>query len=209
MGSNHWMAFFAMVGPLTFSLAAQPNRKPIQVSVWAGVYSPLTEFGVVGVAHGEETAAPSVGIALAHDFGGRLSLATSVTWVRGVDTRVRPTPACTQRCQPGTISGGRVAIGLATLSWRLPTPVGLFSLDGGLGFKAYRNGDAISACDDQFCFDAGAFQESLTNVAGQIGVGWRLRETLPLGLRLMDVVSRYKTGRQQHDILLLLELRLL
>lgn len=190
------------------SVQAQPVRSSVAIDLNGGAYVPAAPFGTFGFATGEEEAAQTLGAAVRYRFGRKqeFSAGISVNWVWGLATRVVPTDGCTGACAPSRIEGGRNLLAFATVTWEQATGIGVLSPFGGVGAKSYRNGDGISACDNQFCYDTTYFQESLTDLAGEVGLGWRPRGISFVGIRISDVVSRYKTGRLQHNFLLLLTL---
>ncbi len=191
---------------------AQTDRGRIGVELNGGVYVAATSFGTHGVVRAKEGSAKAIGGAVTYRFGQNRSvgIGLAVNWVWDLSTHEVPTPACTGRCGPSTAQGGRSLLALASVTWQASGRLGAFSVTGGPGLKSYLNGGSINVCEGEpFCRDRGYFSESLTDLAGQLSVGWRPSTSSRLGLRVSDVMSRYKTGRMQHDLLFLLTLHVL
>jgi hypothetical protein len=211
LSANRWLFVLAM-NPLFFpAAAAQRSGAPIGLEINGGTYVPVTSLGAFGFASAKERVAPTVGAEILYHLRQNRAFGVGVAaaWTWSIENEVRPTSSCTGPCVVSRQRGGRSLVGLVVLAWPVSSPIGLFALTGGAGFKSYENGGAISACDNQYCYDSGYFLGSSTSVAGQLGFTWRPRRDGRLGLRLTDVVSRYRTGHFQHDFLVLLSLRLL
>lgn len=207
--SLRWLLLVGFHVSIVTVAEPQPLRGALGVELNGGAYIPAAPFGTFGMAAGKEQSAKTIGGTVTYRFARQqqLGIGATANWVWGLATRIAPTAACTDNCNPGSIAGGRSLLALVIVDWQPTTPIGPLSLTGGAGFKSYLNGGAISACDNQFCYDSGYFAGSLTNLAGQLSLGWRPGKRFPVGLRATDVVSRYKTGRVQHNLLFLLTLR--
>jgi len=188
------------------SLPGQEVRRPPRVSVHigAGLSTPLTDLGSVGYAEGRQLASPLITLAI--EANGRrrtgFRLATAVATSRGIE--VSPLPGCSGSCTIRTIRAGRlVAFGAEASFAQRPGNRGI-RLSVGPWLRSYhRPGERLNVCDlDFYCAAAVSFGPSHTTIGGRLAVAVRAGSRFPVEVELGNLVSKYRTGAVQHNLMI-------